>query len=143
MTDMLINLFLHGIDMSENPVDSWLKGTSWMLLICLIIVYLIMVCLLAFSKFYRSTGTRPLIDTDARVKLCASWALLVVSAMMTVLLGVIWRYGFVNGGLDVLAVLRTLSCHFSTVVALWLIWGAVYLGIRADVRQAQGALSIS
>jgi hypothetical protein len=90
---------------------------------------------------YRSDRTRALVDTDLRIRFCAGWAVEFVFMVMAALLGWIWYRVLRPPGTDVMLPLWQWACHWTTLVVLFFIWLALYLGSRSACHRAQRAAS--
>ncbi len=134
------NLFLRGIQTAaENFFEVYLLNSFWMLVICLVLVYLTTLVILGTSWYRKSDETRDLVDTDTRVKICGAWAIWVIMLFLVGTVGwIYWKAALPLG--SIWLYLRPLSAHWTILILLFLIWLALYLSIRGDSRGAQRTL---
>jgi hypothetical protein len=134
-----IGQFLSRLFLGETTVrtfEDYFVATLEMLVICLVLVYLLTVVLLTLG-LYRSERTSWYVDTDTRIKLCGAWAAQIVFILLSLTLLWVWHRGRLPWVSSFREYQIPLSPHWTVLTLLFLLWLAVFLNIRGELRRAQ------
>jgi uncharacterized membrane protein len=137
----LKNLFLTGITVQgADYFNAYLAHSVWMLVFCLLLVYLILMTLVAAGLYTRPESVRELVDTETRVRLCAAWSTCTVMVLLIGILSWVYYNGLLQSQPEVWLYVRPLAAHTTVLILLFLLWLVVYWGIYKETKGAQALL---
>lgn len=138
--DFLAELFLKGIQPKEQFLEAFLTNSFWVLLICLVVVYLMVLVILLTPMYVNSNRVRELIDAEERIKLIGAWAVFSVMVCLVGTVGWIYWRALLPSQSSVVVYLRPLGAHVAVLFLLFLLWLGLYFSIRQDSKTAQRSL---
>jgi uncharacterized membrane protein len=137
----LKSLFLTGITVQgADFFNAYLVHFVWMLIFCLLLVYVILMTIVAVGLYTRPESVREWVDTESRIRLCAGWSTCSVMLLLVGILAWIYYNGVLQPQPEVWLYVRPLAAHATVLIFLFLLWLAVYWGVYKETKGAQALL---
>ena len=137
----LKNLFLTGVTVQgADFFNTYLVHSFWMLIFCLLLVYVILMTIVAAGLYTRPESVRELVDSETRIRLCAGWSTCAVMVLLVGILAWIYYDGLLQPQPEVWLYVRPLAAHATVLILLFLVWLAVYWGVHKETKGAQSLL---
>jgi heme/copper-type cytochrome/quinol oxidase subunit 2 len=140
--DFLRDLFISGV--RAGPAGfaaAYLTNTVWMLLFCLILIYVALLVTLMAGMYDRPETLREKVDTETRVKLCGVWCVFAAMVLVTGTAGWMYFQALLPPQPGLGNYLKPLAAHATVLVLLFLLWLGLHLSLRRDSKTAQAYLS--
>jgi hypothetical protein len=132
--------FFHSLFIEGVGAGSYFSHTLWMIIVCLVLAYLVLLVSLQARMYDRPERVRELIDTEMRIKLCAAWSVFAVMLFVAGTAGWIYLRALLPAPAGGTWYLQPLAAHATVLVLLLLLWLGIHLSIRRDSKNAQALL---
>ena len=136
--DFLRDLFFLGV--RSGPAGfatAYFTQTFWMLLFCLILIYVALLLALMAGMYGRPESLHEKVDTETRVKLCGVWCVFAVMVLVAGSAGWMYFQAALPPQPGLGNYLMPLSPHATVLALLFLLWLGLHVSLRHDSKAAQ------